>query len=110
MKNLQSIEENIWNEIVFVQLTEAEQFLLDSNEDMDKEAKEALHIKIASDKKKPASKADTKLAKDFYASIKPELKEDDEYKFLSMDLMIDNEMKMGILNCRINGNHKQIRF
>lgn len=110
MKNLQSIEEGTWTESVLVELTEAEQFLLDSNEEMDKEAQEALHIKIASEKEKPASNADAKMAQDFYATIKPELKEGDEYMFLAMSLYIDNENKKGILNCRVNGDLKQIRF
>ncbi len=110
MKNLQSIEEGTWTELVYIELTKAEEFLLDSNEEMDIEAKEALNARIAADRQKPASKSDAKLAKDFYATIKPELKEGDEYKFLAMSMFIDGDKKMGILNCRINGDHKQIRF
>lgn len=110
MKNLQSIEEGTWTEIVFVELTPAEQFLLDSNEEMDVEAKEALNERIALDKQKPASAEDAKFAQDFYEEIKPEVNEGEEYKFLAMSLFMENENKTGILNCRINGDHKQIRF
>jgi hypothetical protein len=110
MKNLQSIEEGTWKEIVLVELTEAEKFLLDSNEEMDIEAKAALHAKIKANREKPASKDDAKLAKDFYANIKPELKEEDDYLFLAMNIMIDKDEKHGILNCQVNGSHKQIRF
>jgi hypothetical protein len=110
MKNLQSIEEGTWKEIVQVELTKAEEFLLESNEQMDIEAKEALNAKILKDKEKPASKADAKMANDFYATIKPELKEGDEYKFLVMNMFVDGDNKIGILNCRVNEDHKQIRF
>jgi hypothetical protein len=110
MKNLQLIEEGTWTEIVFVELTESEKFLLESNEEMDKEAKSALYAKIESEREKSASKDDAEMAEEFYASIKPELKEGDDYKFLAMNLSIDNEKKSGILNCRVNGEHKQIRF
>jgi hypothetical protein len=110
MKNLQSLEEGTWIELVQIELTKAEEFLLDSNEEMDIEAKEVLNAKIAADQQKPASKSDAKFAQDFYATIKPKLKEGDEYKFLAMSMFIDGDNKMGILNCRVNEEHKQIRF
>lgn len=110
MKNLQSTEEGTWIEIVFVELTEAEQFLLDSNESMDIEAKEALNERILLNKQKPASEEDAKFAQDLYEEVKPELREGDEYKFLAMSLFVDGETKTGILNCRVNEDHKQIRF
>jgi hypothetical protein len=110
MKNLQSIEEGTWNEVFFVALTAAEEFLLDSNDEMDIDAKKDLLARISTDKLKPASAEDAKLAQDFYATIKPKLKEGDEYKFLAMSMFIDGDNKMGILNCRVNEDHKQIRF
>ena len=46
----------------------------------------------------------------FYESKKPELKEGDEYQLIAMDITERGDVYTGILNCRVNGDHKQIRF
>lgn len=45
-----------------------------------------------------------------YASKKPELKEGEPYEFIGMDVTIDGSESWGILNCRVNSQHTQIRF
>lgn len=47
---------------------------------------------------------------DKYDAIKPVLKEGDEYVFISMVYIKNTDKVTGILNCRLNQIHKQIRF
>lgn len=53
-----------------------------------------------------ATAADVTNANAKYNLVKPTLKDTDVYQLISID-MVDNK---GILNCRVNGEHKQIRF
>ena len=47
----------------------------------------------------------------FYTSIKPELKEEDTFQLITMDIHEKGEGQFtGILNCRVNIKHEQIRF
>ena len=47
----------------------------------------------------------------FYESKKPELEQEDTYEFISMDVSEKKQgVYNGILNCRVNDTHKQIRF
>lgn len=110
MKNLQSTTEGTWLELVSVELTEVEKTLLMSKEESDKEAKEKLVEKIKSEIEKPASKEDTELVQKLYESIKPTLEKDQTYQLIAMNASIKEGHISGILNCRVNGEHKQIRF
>jgi hypothetical protein len=109
MKNLQSIEEGKWVEFVSVSLTEEEKTLLVSTNSANKEAKEALIAELKSKTTKAASKADAAVAEAKYEEVKPTLEEGETYEFIAMDIALD-ETASGILNFRINGEHKQIRF
>ena len=109
MKNLQSIEEGKWIELVSVQLTDAEKALLESSEHSDE--KLALIEKIKTDSKKSVSATIASKAKSKYNEIKPSLKDADVYQIISADFVYDNtNITVGILNYRVNGEHKQIRF
>jgi len=109
MKNLQSIEEGKWIECVSVQLTDAEKLLLDSTDYSDE--KLALIEKIKIDIKKSVSATIASKAKSKYNEIKPSLKETDVYQLIAADFVYDDvNITSGILNCRINGEHKQVRF
>lgn len=109
MKNLQSIEEGKWIELVSVQLTDAEKALLQSSEHSDE--KLALIEKIKTDSKKSVSATIASKAKSKYNEIKPSLKDTDVYEIISADFVYDNtNITVGILNYRLNGEHKQIRF
>jgi hypothetical protein len=46
----------------------------------------------------------------FYESKKPELKDGDDYQLIGVDLLEAGDSYSGILNCRVNGEHIQIRF
>jgi hypothetical protein len=110
MKNLYSIEEGKWLELVPVQTSEEEIALLNSKEESDKEAKIALIKTIQANSTKTAKSTDATKAKAKYAEIKPVLKAEDVYEFISMDYNTDDTLVSGILNCRVNNEHLQIRF
>jgi hypothetical protein len=111
MKNIQSIEEGKWFELVPVEFTESERTILFSNDEQDIIAKEALLEKIKTDGKKSISAAIASKAKAKYNEIKPSLKSTDVYELISADFILDDtNITFGILNCRVNGEHKQVRF
>lgn len=56
------------------------------------------------------STEDATEAQTVYEFHKPVLKETDTYQLIAVDLRIEGLNKNGIINCRINGEHKQIRF
>lgn len=45
-----------------------------------------------------------------YSTIKPSLEESDTYSFIAMDVTQEGSSFWGILNCRVNGEHIQVRF
>jgi hypothetical protein len=110
MKNLQSTIENTWIELKTVKLTEEQTTLLMSKEESDKEAKVKLLEKIKTEREKPASKEDTELVQKLYEGIKPKLEEGQTYELISMNVSFGEKRISGILNCRVNTEHKQIRF
>ena len=106
MKNLQSTVEGTWIELKQVQLTEEQKTLLQSREESDKEAIIALMAEIKALREVEAQEEDAVLAQAKYEEVKPILKETDVYQLISFDISNNT----GILNCRVNGEHKQIRF
>jgi formylmethanofuran dehydrogenase subunit E len=111
MKNYQSTTEGIWIEILPVQLTEEQKALMMSTKEEDKEAKKALQETIKTQREGSVATKKKNELNSFYNSIKPELKEKDVYQLISVNLSEKEESNfVGILNCRVNGEHKQIRF
>lgn len=110
MKNYQSTVEGSWVEIVSVQLTEAEKALMISTKPEDAEAKKALMERIKSEREVSVKRTEVTKLTSFYESKKPALKETDTYQFISANLSgVDGNYK-GIINCRVNGEHIQVRF
>jgi hypothetical protein len=107
MKNLQSTLEGAWVELKQVELTEAQKTILFSN---DNEAKATLFAEIKANREVKATKADKDLAVAKYTEVKPILEETDVYELVAVDITIENASVSGILNYRVNGEHKQIRF
>lgn len=107
MKQYQSTTEGTWVEIKKVELTEEQKTLLMSKEDSDKEAKESLIETIKSQRTSEVDATKCSELISLYDSKKPELKESDIYELISADVL---ENFTGIINCRVNGEHKQIRF
>jgi hypothetical protein len=110
MKKLQSTAEGIWIELNQVILTEMQKALLMSTSEEDRDSQIELINEIKSLRETIAQGEDAALAQAKYEEVKPTLKETDEYQLISFDVNIDEEKLSGILNCRVNGDHKQIRF
>lgn len=108
MENYQSIIEGKWSKIENVFLSEAETKLSKSTKDEDIVAKTEL-LKL----KKPTITILTNNESvefiELYNTIKPLLKDGDVYQLISIDVEKGDKLS-GILNCRINNNHEQIRF
>ena len=110
MTNFQSTTEGTWVELKPVQLTEEQKTLLMSREESDKDAQKELREWMKSEREGTVATKKKNELKEFYDSIKPELKEEDTYQLISIDLSEKEDKFVGILNCRINGEHKQVRF
>ena len=110
MKNIQSTTEGTWIELASVEFTEAEQTLLISTKEEDLESKAELIAEIKTKREKALSTEEVETATSIYNSFKPALQESDEYQLISVDMTLSNETGTGIINCRVNGEHKQIRF
>jgi hypothetical protein len=109
MKTYQSNIEGAWVEILKVELTAEQKSVLMSNNDNDKEAKNDLLQSLKTQREVAVSENKIQELVNFYNTIKPELKETDVYQLISADLSEANPFS-GILNCRVNGEHVQIRF
>ena len=107
MANYNSTTEGTWFELFQIKLTDDQKNLLRSTDESEQEAKQQLINKIKSDQKKSVSSEKSSELTNLYNSVKPELNEGDVYELISIDV---SETDNGILNCRINGEHKQIRF
>jgi hypothetical protein len=109
MKTYQSVEEGTWVELLPVQITKEQRDLIRFNKEEDTEAKQELFTWIKSQREGSIPTKKKNELKAFYNSVKPELKEGDAYQLISINLS-EKDNFVGILNCRINGEHKQIRF
>ena len=109
MKQFQSITENEWFKINNLNLTKSENELLKSTNEEDRVAKEELINSINVKRKTALTKTESKIYVNLYNKIKPTLTETDIYQLISCDITLVDKLS-GILNCRINGEHKQIRF
>ena len=110
MKILTSITEGVWLSPIITQLTAEEHVILQSEKETDAVAKAALLAAAKTNRENPASMEDAAEGQIVYEFHKPILKETDTYQLIAVDLNIDDTCKNGIINCRINGEHKQIRF
>ena len=106
MKKLRSTTEGTWVEIKPLILTEEQISLLTSS---DAQVEKDLMAEINSQREVSASKADKNLAVSKYAEVKPALEKTDVYELIAIDIVVDETLS-GILNCRVNNEHKQIRF
>jgi hypothetical protein len=111
MKNYQSTIENTWIELLPVELTETQIELLKSTQETDAEAKSDLIKEIKESREGAVSSELSEKLNTVYTSLKPELKEKDVYQLISADFSEKAEnVFTGIINFRLNAEHKQIRF
>lgn len=108
MKQLKMTTEGTWRQANHVDLTTEQQAVMTSVGNA--EAKLALAQYINANRYSDADAADASLAQAKYAEIKPVLAETDTYQLIAMDVTIDGDSVTGILNCRVNEGHRQIRF
>ena len=112
MKRYLSKKEGEFIELVNIELTKEQKNLIKDTSEENKEARKNLfrHIKEQREQREQNEEIINNLI-DFYNSKKPELKENDEYVLLTISITeIEENIYRGILNCRVNGKHKQIRF
>lgn len=109
MKTYKSNIEGTWVEITPVELTAEQNALLISTNENDQEAKFNLLQTLTTQREVAVSENKRQELISFYNTIKPVLKETDIYKLISVELSEANPFE-GILNCRVNGEHLQIRF
>jgi hypothetical protein len=111
MKTYQSTIENIWIEVLPVTLTKEQRDLITSQKEEDRDAQKELSQLIKSQREGIVELVKSEQLSNLYDTLKPELKETDEYQLIGIDLSEKQEGKFtGILNFRINGEHKQIRL
>jgi hypothetical protein len=109
MENFQSTIETQWAKINKVEITEIEQELIKSTKEEDRISKSELLETIKSKKFTTLNSTEKVEFVDLYNRVKPDLQENDEYQLISIDVNKKDTLS-GILNFRINGEHKQIRF
>jgi len=111
MKQFQSTTEGVWVEQVAIQLTEAEKELMMSEDTKDDESKKDLLDRIKEEREQPTTVKKSDVLTAFYTGIKPQLKETDLYELIACDLTENGTgLYSGILNYRLNNEHKQFRF
>lgn len=99
MKTYQSTIEGAWVELLPLPKVGTPFSKREANEETPKREK----AEVTSEKS-------TELS-NFYTSIKPELKEEDTFQLIAMDILEKGEGQFsGILNYRVNGKHEQLRF
>lgn len=110
MKAIQSTVETIWKEIVKVELTSEEKTLMFSTNEEDEVAKKALIDRVKSERELELDVETSAIAQAIYETNKPTLKSTDTYQLIAVDMRLEGEIGKGIINCRVNEEHRQIRF
>jgi hypothetical protein len=110
MRNLNSTKEGIWVEIIPAVFTETQKLLLMSKELTDREAKATLitELRIASEVTPDELTLALAIAK--YNCLKPVVSENETYELIGCIMSIRDTITTGIINYKVNGSHKQIRF
>lgn len=110
MKVIQSTVETIWKEIVKIELTSEEKALMLSMNEEDEVAKKTLIDRVKSERELELDVETSAIAQAIYEANKPILKSTDTYQLIAVDIQLEGEVATGIINCRVNEEHKQIRF
>lgn len=110
MKNYRSTQEQIWFEVLHPDLTQEhelmQELIKENKADAIKKLKET--IKVQCEGQVGATKA--KELNALYERHKPTIEEGISYQLITMDVFENENVFSGILNCRVNGEHLQIRF
>ena len=109
MRNIISNNEGTWKEFKRVELTTEQQTLLVSQKEEDKISKAELMATIKAQREVSVTSEDIVIFDALYNKVKPTLKAEDVYQLIAINIYY-GEKTFGILNCRVNAEHKQIRF
>lgn len=107
MKNLTCVVEGIWKEDTYIELSIEEKEILVSGTD---EEKKVVTDKIEVFVVPIYEGVEAAVAEATYQSNKPILGDGDVYQLIAVDISVDGDICTGIINCRVNGEHKQVRF
>jgi hypothetical protein len=111
MNRYNSTSEFVWVKFLQTQLSDEERQILHPRSKSTPAEIAAARAAIDSRSRIPATEQETERLNTFYNNIKPTLKEDQVYSLISVDITEStNGAYRGILNCRINGEHRQVRF
>jgi hypothetical protein len=109
MKHIETTDGITWKQINNISITKEQNDIL---KDAESEAASALRAELNANRYTVLSAEESVVAKAKYDELKPEVKETDQYQLIAVNMMLDDDgvATSGIINCRVNGDHKQIRF
>lgn len=110
MKNYQSTQEGTWVEILNPDLTQEhklmQELIEEGKHDAIKELQDAIRVQREGT---VDSKKESELNA-LYQTHKPTIEEGVAYQLIAMEVFETKDGFGGILNCRVNGEHIQVRF
>lgn len=110
MKNYQSTQEGLWVELLNPDLTQemvlVKELIEEKRFDALKELQEAIRLQ----REDPVTVEKSEELTQFYLTKKPSVPEGKAYQLISMDVTDSGDTLNGILNCRVDGEHIQVRF
>lgn len=110
MKNFEKIGDGAWTRNIVPVLTEAQRTLLTSKEEADAIAKAEVNAYIASNMRAEATAEEVTALDAAYEANKPVVKEGNTYSFIHCVISLKDDKATGLINCRVNGEHIQVRF
>lgn len=110
MKNYQSTNEGIWIEVLNPDLTQEFALLHELLAEQQYEAANDVQNAIKIQREGAVSEEKLTELNTVYQTHKPKIPDGISYQLIAMDVSeIEGEFR-GILNCRVDGEHKQVRF
>jgi len=106
MKNYISKQEGVWKQVIKVVLSEEEKALLQDFSVESRESRKALSSRIQSEREIDVPNNVVDSLQSIYSENKPE----EDYQLIAVNITEIEGNYSGIINCRIRGNHVQIRF
>ena len=107
MKKLTCKTEGVWIDVTENGLTEAEKSTLITGTS---EEKTVIGAKLRGYVAPEITGDEAVAAEAIYTDKKPTLKDTDTYQLIACDVTVEGNTLTGILNCRVNGEHIQVRF
>jgi hypothetical protein len=109
MKNYKSEVEGTWVEQTNYFATQEELAAIENAKT--EKSKKTLIAKLQEKYTLPVEEAKLEVLNAIYAQFKPVLKDEkDVYQLMTINIFEENGKHKGILTCKVNGEHKQIRF